>query len=810
MKKTLLTRAFIGAFLFWLCALPLLAHPFASYLDGAFVSFGLDTGLGDVMESVSNTSTNTTAEQIYKAKLSAFDQALANLKNNREQTIKALQNLAQQLLNANPASPTLNQLIAQINALAQNPGAKDLVANLDSSLSTYQQYLDGIINSYQSANEQLLKQAQNQLAQYKAQVGPYIAANQKILENAVKYFNNFNTKIGATAKNLGITYTPLTLPAPLNKISASATPAQIAKDVANLTPQQTTIALQALGDEINKIISITNGDIQGLSNANQKIAIENANKLSNLIDAKNTAITQALDQITGLTEIVGRAFHNQWMRYADGHTFFLKNGTTGKQYINAGDTCVFQIIIHNNTDAVNHCGYEGGSEGALQSFQKSAAKYGLTPQQIWNTLFNVAELQKNIYIGPSNCSRGDCSGVNPQTAIAGMQSFFNFMNGYIGMGNPGFVGNFANTASNPSSLYSKLSNALSGGDFTTATNLVNAYVNTFVPDMLQTFVLNPVWLMSLVPGAHTYNGPPATPSASNKSQVIAKWNSPNVKYCYDSPAIGLNFSQGYAVCGYNWWAQAMFMGYFGYLSNQTGTLISVLQAELTTNTQTAINNAQTATNNYNHPNPPYKNTYTVPNIPPYATGPLPTPPQVPLLSFSSNHFLSNSLRLGVQLQGGYQKYFTPFFGISYYGYFGYRYLYMQHYNQSNLMDTNRYSLGFGVNVLSNFYSKIRKAPNGRVKIQAYGVFGGLLTTFNIWSAHFLQNQAQIRTDANINAVMGLSVRVNQFKWSLGVRLPLIERRQNLDIRNKDGQEGVLTFIDSYKNPQIFLDFTRIF
>uniref|UniRef100_UPI001F1FC414 hypothetical protein n=1 Tax=Helicobacter bizzozeronii TaxID=56877 RepID=UPI001F1FC414 len=212
MQKSLLIRVVIRACLFWLCALPLLAHPFASYLDGAFMSFGLDAGQGDVMESVSNTSINVKQEQIYKAKLSAFNEALAQLQANREQTIKTLQGLIQQLINANPASSALNQLIAQINALAQNPDSKDLMADLDSSLSAYQQYLNNIVQTYKNENNTITTKAQAAFTTYEKAVGNYTKENQQILIDAINYFNNFNTKIETTFKNLGITtYTPLPL-----------------------------------------------------------------------------------------------------------------------------------------------------------------------------------------------------------------------------------------------------------------------------------------------------------------------------------------------------------------------------------------------------------------------------------------------------------------------------------------------------------------------------------------------------------------------------------------------------------------------
>ncbi|BCZ17521.1 hypothetical protein NHP190003_08030 [Helicobacter sp. NHP19-003] len=598
--------------IYFLCSLIAHAHPYSSYLDGAFFSFGMDAGGGNVLES-SHTQPSSDIQKInaYHEELKDYQNAMNTLQANKTQTMQTLQTLLQDLQNLN--LPSSASLIAQIQTAIRTQNIES-VSGIADSVAAYQQYLEKIISGYESQNQALVNQAQQEIAQYKKELSQANSQNKQALENAINTFNSFNQQIKSAANALGITYTPLSLPPPLNSNS----------NISSLTPQQASNALQALADEVNQIASIVGGDISKLGQASQKIAIDYLNQSNTLKNDESSAVTNALNQIVGITQTVGRAFHNQWVNYANGQTFFLNNASIAKEgYINAGDTCVFDIIINNQASSIHHCGYEGGTTGVLNSFTSAASKYGLTPQEIWNTLFNVAELKKNVYIGPSNCSRGDCSGVNPKTAIAGMQNFFNFMNGYVGAAN--FAGNFTN-----SKLYSSIDNDLMAGDFSPVTNFVDAYVKTFVPDMLQTFVLNPVWLMSLVPGAHTYNGPPATPSASQKNEVVSKWNSPNVKYCYDSPAIGLDFSQGYAVCGYNWWAQAMFMGYFGYLTNQTGALESILTNQLATVTSaiTAASNATNAYNTFKAKNPqPSNPDYKVPTLPnPPIPKPVPAPP----------------------------------------------------------------------------------------------------------------------------------------------------------------------------------------
>ncbi|BEG57386.1 hypothetical protein NHP21005_10740 [Helicobacter sp. NHP21005] len=573
--------------LYFLCSLIAHAHPYSSYLDGAFFSFGMDAGGGNVLES-SHTEPSSDIQKInaYHEELKDYQNAMNTLQANKTQTMQTLQTLLQDLQNLN--LPSSASLIAQIQTAIRTQDIES-VSSIADGVAAYQQYLNKIISTYESQNQALVTQAQQEIAQYKKELSESNSQNKQALENAINTFNSFNSQIASAAQALGISYTPLSLPAPLNSNS----------NISSLTPQQANAALQALADEVNQIASIVGGDISKLGQASQKIAIDYLNQSNTLKNDESSAVTNALNQIVGITQIVGRAFHNQWVNFANGQTFFLNN-SAHVPYINAGDTCVFDIILNNTASNIHSCGYQGGTTQDLESFQEAAKKAGVSMSEIWGTLFNLDKL-KDVWISPSDCAKGGCSGVSAQEAQQGMQNFFNLMNGYVGAAN--FVGNFTNTK-----LYSSIDNDLLTGDFSAATNFVDAYVKTFVPDMLQTFVDNPIWLMSLVPGASGHNGPPATPSASQKNEVVSKWNSQNVKYCYDSPAIGLDFSQGYAVCGYNWWAQAMFMGYFGYLSNQTGALESTLSAQLPTVTSaiTAASNATTTTTTLKPktPNPP--------------------------------------------------------------------------------------------------------------------------------------------------------------------------------------------------------------
>ncbi|WP_205436325.1 outer membrane beta-barrel protein [Helicobacter suis] len=802
----------IGLFLFFLLLSFIKAHPFSSYLDGPFVSFGMGGGPGDIMQSSNATSINAQAQQAYQAEINAYDKAISSLQANKEQTITQLKNLAEQLQEANPSSVALDHLVDKLDALAKNPDVKNLLASVNSSLSAYQQYLENTINSYNKENQQLINSAQQALKHDETQINQAYTQNLKTLKQAISTFNSLNSvneqiakdlcgsipsPLSSSPKNPCKPYTPLSLPPPLDTNGGN---------VSSLTPSEAYQALLTLSGDINQMVGTYSQDVSTLNQVNQAITTTNTQNLDNLNAIKNADITNALNQVLDISYILGRAFHYQWVNYADGVTYSLNNAAH-ENYIDAGDTCVFNIVIYGSISS--SCGVAGGTSTTLSNFDNALTKYGLTYQDVWGTLFDPSKLQigpNKYYIEASNHHSSE------------MGTFFNALNNYVGAA--GFKGNLTTS----SYLYTLLEGDLNNGNFTQATDIVNAYANTFIPDMLNFFVLNPVWIMSGV--EHKYNPPgnekydPSVPLPSSYKSL------PNVHYCESSPTVGMSFSQGYNVCWYNPWANAIFLGYFGFLPNtdansNTQRIEEEIDAQLGI-AQTSINTAQSAYNDWKDFTPmPRFSIPSMPNIPtltptnptgiiPISTNAANLPqvqkPQAPLITFSTKDLRQNSLRIGLFTTAGYQKYFNSFVGMSYYGYAGYRYLYMG--TQSSIDNLNRYQLGVGSNLLFNVYSKI-SVPKmglpriGHVQVRAYGLFAGLLGVVNFWNANYFGGSL-MRYDLNIDATVGISARFNRFKWSLGAHIPLVNQTRTLD------PDGNLKLIDSYKSTDIFMDFTTFF
>ncbi|WP_285602744.1 hypothetical protein [Helicobacter sp. NHP22-001] len=178
---------------------------------------------------------------------------------------------------------------------------------------------------------------------------------------------------------------------------------------------------------------------------------------------------------------------------------------------------------------------------------------------------------------------------------------------------------------------------------------------------------------------------------------------------------------------------------------------------------------------------------------------------------TSSNLSSHSTQFGFQLQGGDQKYFNPFVGVSYYGYFGYRYLYMDQFAHAfeNAASANRYSLGVGANLLINIYSKFKRKGR-RLKVYNYGVFGGLLAIANIWSVRFSGMSASyVRNNANIDAVFGVSMRFDKFKLTFGVHVPLANQTRLVRVPSSSPVRS-LEIGNNYQSSELFMNFIRIF
>ncbi|WP_053945115.1 outer membrane beta-barrel protein [Helicobacter ailurogastricus] len=835
----------LRVWVFILCLMGLGAHPFASYLDGPFASFGMDVGGGSIAhEYLYNPPINAVKEQAYQTELKAYNVAVAKLKTDQGQTINTLKTIAGILSHFTLTSTKATALLANLNALDTN---NQTPSAINKSVQEYEAYLQKILEEYSNANQDKINQAENALSKYVQEISNYentinsqpSGQDLQILQNAINSLENFNTQIAQVAKDLNVPFTPFALPAPLNANGSN---------INTLSKAQIQTALNALSNELGAVISGVSGDIKNLSVANQKIAIDNANAISQLDNEKQEASEDALNQIVAISQSLGRAFHYLWENYAVGKGFDLDNADPkNMKFINNTYNCTFALVFGKYADGSaynpgvgglpNSCGFNDSApwnkppfmNDALSGFNKALSALNtaintpsstskththivldntstttnLTPQDIWNTLFNVSKLEAaNFPLMNSNCAgKLQCGGNQPRQQA---NKFFNFLNGYIG--DPSFAGNFTN-----SQLYQDIKQDLTNGQFTQVENIVNVYAKDIIPSMLQIFTVNPVWFLN---------------SPGNSPQVI--------DYCKTSDDQGLAFSQGYKVCDYqnpNGWGNGIFLGYFGLTGQAPQMIENGIQA-IATQAQTQIQAAQKTYNEKptlqhtfpipaisSPPSIPLKGTPPLPPLPLrpiISTSPAPMPtinaPNKPALIFASGNLRANSLQLGLQAQGGYQKYFTPFFGVSTYGYFAYRYLYMggSMSSQTNLSGLNRYSLGFGANLLTNFYSKIQKTGHGRTKIQTYGLFAGLLALGNVWNAYILQAPMQTRFNFNVDGVFGLSVRLNRFKWSLGVHVPLVGQTQMIKAHTKEGFHEELQLIDNYKSSQLFLNFTQIF
>ncbi|WP_285651837.1 outer membrane beta-barrel protein [Helicobacter ailurogastricus] len=854
----------LRVWVFILCLMGLGAHPFASYLDGPFASFGMDVGGGSIAhEYLYNPPINAVKEQAYQTELKAYNVAVAKLKTDQGQTINTLKTIAGILSHFTLTSTKATALLANLNALDTN---NQTPSAINKSVQEYEAYLQKILEEYSNANQDKINQAENALSKYVQEISNYENTINsqpsgqllKVLQNSITFLESLNTEIAQVAKDLGMSFTPFALPAPLNANGSN---------INTLSKTQIQTALNALSNELGTVISMASGDIQKLSAKNKKISIENLNQYSKLYAEKQEAISQALNKIVGVSQTVGGDFHDFWVNYADGLVFGVNNADiksmrtkingrwvdihipNGKytydsktyDYINNAWNCTFAPIVRS---AGTYSGYIQPSNcGPSQIGVPSELKdLGLTAYNIWNTLFNVSELQKGIpAILNSNCAghaltswgyadRGQCGTMwdNYEVAQKDMNTFFNFMNDYIGNGTPqayGFDGNFKN-----SQIYqdfqTDLNNSNTAAGIAAAQKLLTGYEQGIL-EMLNAFQKNPIWIMSAVPNGASFD----------KDQGNTP---PNVQYCYaaagQDAGLGFPFNNGVlnTMCGANTtWANSIFVGYFGFTPSAVSNIESQIQSAAAS-VQTAFNGLSQANKNLENftptktfpipafsspPSIPLKGTPPLPPLPlrpiiSTSSAPMPTinAPNKPALIFASGNLRANSLQLGLQAQGGYQKYFTPFFGVSTYGYFAYRYLYMggSMSSQTNLSGLNRYSLGFGANLLTNFYSKIQKTGHGRTKIQTYGLFAGLLALGNVWNAYILQAPMQTRFNFNVDGVFGLSVRLNRFKWSLGVHVPLVGQTQMIKVHTKEGFHEELQLIDNYKSSQLFLNFTQIF
>ncbi|RKV31703.1 hypothetical protein, partial [Helicobacter pylori] len=146
----------------------------------------------------------------------------------------------------------------------------------------------------------------------------------------------------------------------------------------------------------------------------------------------------------------------------------------------------------------------------------------------------------------------------------------------------------------------------------------------------------------------------------------------------------------------------------------------------------------------------------------------------------TNHYSSSASQsfrspiLGVNAKIGYQNYFNDFIGLAYYGIIKYN------YSKALNQKFQQLSYGGGIDLLLDFittYSN-KNSPIGvqtrRNFSSSFGIFGGLRGLYN---SYYVLNK--VKGSGNLDVATGLNYRYKHSKYSVGISIPLIQRKASV-------------------------------
>ncbi len=176
----------------------------------------------------------------------------------------------------------------------------------------------------------------------------------------------------------------------------------------------------------------------------------------------------------------------------------------------------------------------------------------------------------------------------------------------------------------------------------------------------------------------------------------------------------------------------------------------------------------------------------------------------------TNHYSSSTSQnfrspiLGVNAKIGYQNYFNDFIGLAYYG--------IVKYNYSKALNQKfqQLSYGGGIDLLLDFittYSN-KNSPTGiqtkRNFSSSFGIFGGLRGLYN---SYYALNK--IKGSGNLDVATGLNYRYKHSKYSVGISIPLIQRKAS--IVSSDGDyTNSFVFNEGASHFKVFFNYGWVF
>ncbi|WQS96628.1 outer membrane protein [Helicobacter pylori] len=176
----------------------------------------------------------------------------------------------------------------------------------------------------------------------------------------------------------------------------------------------------------------------------------------------------------------------------------------------------------------------------------------------------------------------------------------------------------------------------------------------------------------------------------------------------------------------------------------------------------------------------------------------------------TNHYSSNASQsfrspiLGVNAKIGYQNYFNDFIGLAYYGIVKYN------YSKALNQKVQQLSYGGGIDLLLDFittYSN-KNSPTGvqtrKNFSSSFGIFGGLRGLYN---SYYVLNK--VKGSGNLDVATGLNYRYKHSKYSVGISIPLIQRKASVVSSGSDYTNSFV-FNEGASHFKVFFNYGWVF
>lgn len=176
----------------------------------------------------------------------------------------------------------------------------------------------------------------------------------------------------------------------------------------------------------------------------------------------------------------------------------------------------------------------------------------------------------------------------------------------------------------------------------------------------------------------------------------------------------------------------------------------------------------------------------------------------------TNHYFSSASQsfrspiLGVNAKIGYQNYFNDFIGLAYYGIIKYN------YSKALNQKFQQLSYGGGIDLLLDFittYSN-KNNPTGvqtkRNFSSSFGIFGGLRGLYN---SYYVLNK--VKGSGNLDVATGLNYRYKHSKYSVGISIPLIQRKASVVSSGSDYTNSFI-FNEGASHFKVFFNYGWVF